>query len=431
MRRLAASEEKPLAFSGADAAATYERLERLRKELRPRLAFVDGPPSAPVIHNLVGSVQISAHLVVDIAPKVEVDEDWQTAVIDLLAENRIHGGGQTKTASLARRPLADAFAYLYADQLERAVRTAGPLHVMRHVSQNKAALTGRLDVTQWTRARVLTPHLFPQDATVLTAENEFTRALAWVAVALAVRVTDSATRFRLLRLSRDLRPGLPERPVLDPDAAHKPLPPQWREYAAAWATACAVLLRISPLHREGTQEGLNLAVEPWPLLERLLSRSLRVVAQNGLSEGHQMSVGLKSTHPMLKSVVGSHKHGVEPDGLLLVDEKPVASFEVKYSTMRSFRDHTFQALTTAAAVGAPLAVLIYPQAFEPQAWTVVGATTPPTTLAAIGVDMYRYRFNAGEQLQGGRLWDLVSKHSGLTADTEGPLATLAPPMPAI
>lgn len=413
MKRVSAVEEAPLEADSADAIAIYERLVRLRVELSPRLEFVAGSPRAPVIRNLVGSVQVSANLVVDIEPKTAPNTDWQTAVIDLLATDRVHAGGFTQNAALAQRRLPDAFAYLYADQLGRALRTAGPLLVIRHEALRKPSLTGRLDVTAWVRSRQFAPHIFPQQATVLTADNEFTRALAWVSLALAARVADSATRSRLLRLARDIRPGLPEHPLLDPGIAHKALPPQWREYAAAWATATAILRRISPLHREGTQEGLNLAVEPWPLLETLLRRSLRHAARLGVDAGFDVVAVPKSSAPFLKPMPAGEVRRVVPDGVLLVGGAPVVSLEAKYSTpaTENLRIHTFQAMTTAAALGAPLAVLVYPQAFEPRAWMNVGATKTPTVVAAIGVDMYAYRAGNGEQTQGGRLWDLVHAHA--------------------
>jgi hypothetical protein len=415
VKRVAAVEEAALDADPSEAIAIYERLIRLQAELGPRLDFVNGAPKAPVIHNLVGSVQVSASLVLDVAPKTAPGTDWQTAVLDLLAGDRIHAGGPTQRAVLARRPLPDAFAYLYADQLERALRTAGPLLVIRHEEVRKSPLTGRLDVTTWVRSRQLTPHVFPQVTSRLTADNEFTRALAWVALALAARVGEAATRSRLFRLAREIRPGLPEHPMLDPGVAHKPLPPQWREYVAAWATAAAILRRISPLHREGTQEGLNLAVEPWPLLETLLGRSLRHAARLGQAAGLDVAAGPKAKYPFLKAVVTGEEPKIEPDGVLRLNGAPVASFEAKYSTPtdKALRVHRFQVMTTAAALGAQVAVLVYPQAFEPRVWMNVGATAPPAVVAAIGVDMYAYRSGVGEQVQGGRLWDLVRANAGL------------------
>src|SRR5262249_32461179 len=112
MRRVAAVEEAVLDADPADAIAIYERLVRLQAELAPRPEFVNGAPRTPVIRTLVGSVQASANRVLDVAPKTAPDTDWQTAVIDLLAVDRIHAGGLTQKAELAQRSLADAFAYL-------------------------------------------------------------------------------------------------------------------------------------------------------------------------------------------------------------------------------------------------------------------------------------------------------------------------------
>lgn len=85
---------------------------------------------------------------------------------------------------------------------------------------------------------------------------------------------------------------------------------------------------------------------------------------------------------------------VEPDGSLWRGDEVIATFEAKYSTAASgttFRSHYFQAVTTAAAVDSPLAVLVYPEMSAPVSWDVVGFDGKPARLVAVGLDLYGYQ----------------------------------------
>ncbi|KRF44617.1 hypothetical protein ASH01_11535 [Terrabacter sp. Soil811] len=408
------------------ALAVRRRLIALQGELRPRIGFLSGTDALPVVRNLVGSVQISPDLVLDIEPKTEPNGNWAAALIDLIVDDRVEYGGQTHEAShLPRLVLADALARLYAEQLDGAVRREGPLAVLVQQDTTRQRLVGRLDVSKWVTHSLIHPTEFPQRQTTLTIDNDYTRALGWVAEALAVRCTDAQLAARLRHIAARLRPGLAPHTTVDPGVATRHIPAQWRAYAPAWSTACAVLRRVSPVHRSGLLEGFGLALEPWPLLERLLLRSLYAAAEQSAAAGKPLRAQGHSSHALLSAAqVGDPRpplarlaraRGVEPDGSLWVGSRVVATFEAKYSRADSdttFRSHVFQAMTTAAALDSPMAVLVYPEASEPVTWAVHGFHGKPMRFSAIGIDMFGYRRGAGDELRGQRLLRLVTDQLG-------------------
>jgi hypothetical protein len=424
MIRILAREGDPLDVDPATAQAVRRRLIALEQELRPRISFLAGGSDQPVIRNLVGSVQVSTNLVLDIEPKTQPGQDWAGSLLDLIRDERVHFGGETQWAELtSRRVLPDAFARIYADQLSSAVRSEGPLLLLRHSQVSRARLAGRLDVSKWVTTRITHPELLPQREIALTVDNEFTAAMAWVADALAVRCSDPRVHDRLRSAALALRPGLPAHTYVDPGVVLKAMPPQWRAYGPAWETARAVLRRLSPLHRSGLLGGLGLAVEPWPLLETLLHRALDEAAAQGQAAGIDLHASGHSMHGLLApagadpSAPLSRVHtlrSVEPDGSLRLGGRVVATFEAKYSvpTYTGTRPHLFQAITTAAAAGSPLAVLAYPERSSPIVWETAGFHGRPRTVAAIGLDMYGYRRMPGDAERGQALLGLVQAHVG-------------------
>lgn len=421
MERITVREGLPLDVGAETAMAIRHRLVALEAELRPRIGFLSGSAALPVVRNLVGSVQVSPNLVLDVIPKTEPGQNWAAALVDLLVDDRVEFGGHTRHAEQLSRPaLADAFARVYVNQLDRAVRREGPLSLLEQRVTSKQRLTGRLDVTRWVTQSLVRPTHFPQQETVLTVDNDFTRAMSWVAEALAVRCTDPSLASRLRSTAGRLRPGFPQHTSVDPGVGVRPLPPQWRAYGPAWATACAVLRRVSPLHRSGIQEGFGLAIEPWPLLERLLVRALHAAARQAIASGLPLRAQGHSTHPLLSAspkvepapslgrLAGDRS--VEPDGSLWLGKQTVANFEAKYSRAESdatFRRHVFQVMTTAAALDSPLAVLVYPEQSDPITWKVHGFNGKPLQLVAVGLDMFSYRRGHGDESRGAQLLGIV------------------------
>lgn len=425
MDKITVREGQPINVDVDTAQAIRRRLIALKAELQPTIDFLAGGEAQPVVQNLIGSVQVTPTLVLDVEPKTEPGQDWTAAVFDLLVSEKVNFEAYTKEAEKAsRHVLPDAFARLYADQLAAAVRREGPLAVMVQVRTAPSRLSGRLDVTRWVTSNFLRPQVFPQQETVLTVDNPYTSAMAWVAEALAVRCSDPRIASRLRSVARTLRPGLRTHTNVDPGIALRDVPPQWRAYRPAWITTCAVLARISPIHRSGFLEGLGLAVEPWPLLETLLHRSLHAAARQGEGEGLQLTARGHSTHRLLdvrkgkvKSVPLDRIHrsrAVEPDGSLSLNGELIATFEAKYARPtgpESIRTHIFQAMSTAAAVGSPLSVLVYPERSEPVVWGVHGFDHKPDRVVALGLDMFGYRRGKGDAVRGRLFLDLVRQQA--------------------
>ena len=174
---------------------------------------------------------------------------------------------------------------LYLRQLDRAVRREGPLTLMQSQYISTPSLAGRLDVTRWVSQRTLYPAHFPQHRSSLTVDNPFTALLAAVAEMLASNTSNPRIASALRGTVGRLRPGLASHIALDPSAALRDLPPQWRAYVPAWATARSVVRRVAPLRRHGNLEGLGVALEPWPLFETLLGRSLRALGDVAARHG--------------------------------------------------------------------------------------------------------------------------------------------------
>ncbi len=428
MERLECVEGEPLDVDPVTAELLRRRLAELQTEMRPRLPFLSATAGKTTVTNLVGTVQISADLVIDIRPKTAPGQDWARSLIDLIETEPISLGGETRDAEwTGRTVLPDAFARIYAAQLTAATRREGPLTLLVTKSESRSVLAGRLNVSRWVTSRITKPHRFPQTRTVLSADNRYTRAMAWVAEALASRTLDPRLRRRLLSAARDLRPGYPEHTFVEPGVALSDIPSQWRTYSPAWATAQAVLRQISPLHRSGQLHGLGLAVEPWPLLERLLTRSLQSAAHQARETGLSMcSPSKQISAPLVNPIYGETvsrlsrihvKRRVKPDGVLFSDDSVVATLEAKYSYPQSaddIRGHMFQALTTAGALDSPLSILVYPELSEPMVWDVEGFGGRPAKLIALGLDMYGYKLG-GDRLRGAELLKLVSDHSSVQA----------------
>lgn len=396
------------------------RLSDLATELKPRRSFLSSG-SDLVIRNLVGTVQVTRDLVLDVAPNVAADVNWTGALVDLLSPpTRLSFGGDNRESE--RHPirvLPDAFAELYLRQLDRAVRREGPLTLIQSHYTSAPSLAGRLDVTRWVSQRVLNPAHFPQHRSILTVDNPYTALLAAVAQVLASSTSNPRIAVALRGAAGRLRPGLAPHVALDPSAALRDLPPQWRTYGPAWATARSVVRRVAPLRRHGHLEGLGMALEPWPLLETVLQRSLQALGdvaaqhgQRGLSgHGHTGSYPLRSPVGVTAAgTAGFHvKGGVDPDGILKCGSDVVATFEAKYTTPTTerIRTHAFQALTTAAAIQAPTAVLVYPTDFEAVSWNLTGFTTHPGRLVAVGLDMYSYCRGSGDELRAERIYRAI------------------------
>jgi len=107
----------------------------------------------------------------------------------------------------------------------------------------------------------------------------------------------------------------------------------------------------------------------------------------------------KTNHPLLRRMDGSTATKVVPDGALQFEGSTVATFECKYTVPGATpRDsHAHQALATAAALGAPVAVLVYPNDEPPRSYQVAGFQRHPANLITVGLSMYSYRRASGDE----------------------------------
>jgi hypothetical protein len=355
----------------------------------------------------------------DIAPKVDSGSSWIESVLDLLTgSDRIDIGGDRQSDLTARRPeLLDVIASTYAHRLQMALLRDGPILLIQRRQDVLPYLKGTLDVTSYLRRATWDPHHFPVSYDALTADSDFSRALAMVARMLAAATSSDTVRGLLLKSAAALRPGLPEDATFPISVASNRFPTQWSVYKPAWSIAVAVLSRSSLLKSTGTHHGIEIAIEPWPLLERLLDRALdhavSIALTNGIILDHypkQSFCYLTSNSQKVKS------RSVVPDGQLMHNGKTVATFEAKYSAVPDDsswpeRSHVFQALTTAAACESPLSVLVYPESFEPLWWTVDSFHGQPRLLAAIGLGLYSYRRGSGDRKRGEDILALIESAS--------------------
>lgn len=368
----------------------------LRKDLAPRLEQLVVGETAATLQNLVGSFRLPRGDVVDVLPKIDVGLDWSEAVVQLLTiDTRISiTGSRRSRATPKRNDLTSAIALEYARRLETALRHAGPIEVYERHHFLSRRPRGHLNISKWVRTALLDPTLFPVSVDELSGANDFSRALSVVAGQLSRSVPGGELSARLRRLQSAVIPGHATPSHAPPAVARRTLPAQWSTYRPAWDLAVALLRNQSVIGDAGRSIGLEVAIEPWPLLETLLTRALHALASDT-----GVNVVPKTKHPLLRHTDGSTATKVIPDGALRLDGKTVATFECKYTVPGATPEdgHAHQALATAAALGAPVAVLIYPNEEPARSYQVAGFHGHPATLVTVGLSMYSYRRETGDQ----------------------------------
>lgn len=413
--RIHLREYEQISASGRDLHDLREGAAQLDAQLRPTLRQFRADGQGASFGNVVGSFSLPSGDVVEVAPKVRA-EDWTTAVIHLLSEGtRLAVTGSHHSRPSERKDdLTAALAFEYARRLERALRKDGPMMVYERRHEVSRKWRGRLDVTSWARTSAVDPTRFPMGHDELSVLNDFTRGLSVVAGLLGRSAAGSEVASRLRRLQNAIIPGAPVPAFVNPAIARRRLPAQWASYAPAWDIAAPILRSQSVVGDPGRATGLEVAVEPWRLLETLLERALAALA----ASDDDLRVVPKTTYPLLTDRVAvvlagtdNFPRAVEPDGLLVhADGRVLATFEAKYSN-RPKRDHVYQALATAAALTAPKAFLLYPWSEPPRHFDVTGFHGHPQTLVTIGVDLFSYRRDDGDRELATAVRDLL----GLTA----------------
>lgn len=389
-------ENIPKGISDRQRIELVTALETLRRDLSPRLSQLSFSERSATLRNLVGSFRLPAGDVVEVLPKVGASGDWSSAVVHLLEPNtRISVTGSRRSKSTPRRhDLTAALALEFARRLEHALKRSGPIEVYerRHFSTRRP--NGHLNVSQWVRRAVLDPTLFPISREELSSANGFTEGLSIVAGQLSRSDVGAELASRLRRLQTAVIPGHALPTHVSPTVVRKPLPSQWSKYQPAWDIATALLRNHSIVGDPGRSIGLEVAIEPWPLLETLLSRTLISLSKSG-----PLHITPKAGHPLLHYPNGEVATRVIPDGALQdEDGRVVATFECKYTSPGPTPkdSHAHQALATAAALGSPTAILVYPGNQPLVEYRVAGTSGHPVKLATIGLSLFDYTKGEGD-----------------------------------
>jgi hypothetical protein len=401
---------------------------RLQSQLQPSFPILTEANGLFRINGIVGTFELGANVLVEVSPKTQPNDDWIHAVLDLLiGSDRIDIAGE-RAAGLSpnRRNLFEILASIYLARLERAIRRDGPILLMTRQHDTKPLLKGKLQITDWIVTAPWKPHKFPISYNALSVDHVFSQALAQVAQLFAGASHSAHTKGRLRSAARAVRPGCAEVFPGLANRAFPPLPSQWSVYQPAWSIAVAVLSQRFLLRSRGPYQGVSIVIEAWPLLERLLDRSLSAAVKIAALKGKNLQAPLRKKFPILTDPTGSATLGkvVEPDGRIVDTSGTVATFETKYKRRNPERnwpdrEDVYQALVAAAACNSPLAVLVYPESFETARWHVVGMNDRPKHLVAIGLGLFSYRMGVGEQERGQRILELLKE--GELKDEEIPL----------
>jgi len=408
-------------LTGTDLLDLMRARIRLKERLRPRLNLFEDTTQGCVPRNIIGTISLNARTILRVSPKVGDRDDWVGAALDLMVPERASVAGHRQAARTgAYNSLESGLAAIYRERLERAVRSEGPIEVMHTEFAHSGALAGRLDVERWVLEKPFRQLTFPVHRSVLDANNELTTALALAATILSRSVSDGTLRNALVKLSHDVRPGLPDAVAVDPSIIGRPLPQQWSTYNEAWSIAQVVLSNSRFASRHGTLSGVEVALEPWVLLEELLDRTVREVVRRGRADGYAwhnqrhpaielLRPGTQSAEvPSLARLLSDRT--AYPENLIVGPDGPVASFEAKYSRPKrpeSIRNHMYQLLTTAAHAGSPRAILIYPELSEPIHWHTVDSRTPVKDVYAVGINLFSYSKRGGVAARSKQIYELL------------------------
>lgn len=403
-------EHEPAVLPSSTAESVIAAVRALAPVLKPRLRQVARVDGGAEVRNFIGSVRLDDGSVLEVEPKVRTALNWPEAVAQLLGEStRISVTGSQRSRIGERRPdLTAVIAFEYARRLERALSKDGPIQVFERESHTSRRIIGQLDVGRYARNAWRDSALFPLRRDELTVVNEFARGLSIVSRLFRRSVTDAALDARLRRLESMVLPGQALPSHVNPAVAARRLPPQWKTYRPAWDIAAAVIRNRSVINDPGHSLGLEVAVEPWPLLETLLMRSLEAVARD---ERWDLVTADRRSYPVLR-FDGAVAGQVIPDGeLRRRDGQVVATFEAKYTSpgIDPADSHRYQALSTAAVLNSPLSVIVYPGKQEPKIYDVQGFKGRPAKLATIGLDMYEYDRGSGAKARAGRIMDLLTR----------------------
>ena len=406
----------------------YHTLRRLHLEMGLRLFPLAEHRNGFKIWNIIGTIDIGG-VVIDVVPKTRPGAGWISSVLSLLlSHDRISITGEL-SVGLSQQiiTLGEALAAIYARRLLTAIRHDGPIALIRRQHVVEPVLRGKIIVSQLLHHWFSKPGYIPQDTNSLTVDNYYSRALSFVAFCLANQIENERIRASLFEAVALLTAGDSRPQIAPPGIETRALPQQFAAYQPAWSIVVSVLARRSLFGPSGEQIGMSLAVEPWPLLERLLERALIASCREALRRGRILNVPLKGSRLLLSPFAGpaGRSHKLIPDGILAEGGSIIATFEAKYrqygASEGPLREEVYQAIASARATSAPLAVLVYPGRHDAAVWEVVASGQSPRYLATIGLDLFSYHQQQDVEL-GIRLYELFAPIMWNIAPREGEAA---------
>lgn len=402
----------------------------LERRLRPRRLPFEDAAQGPVPRNIIGTVTLNSRTQIRVLPKVQNGADWIRACLDLMIPERASVAGNRRASRRAAQPsLESGLAVIYRERLTRALRSEGLIEVIHEEYALSDSLTGHLDVERWVMGRAMRELTFPVHRPVLDANNDFTATLAMACTVLARSVDDGATRSALFKIARDLRPGLAQPTATNHAVLAQRLPSQWSAFDNAWSIAQVVLANSGFASRHGLLSGVEVALEPWVLLEELLDRTVRHVVSRARSLGLDWRCERQATVQLLDPVEPGNgaltrllsPRVAHPENLIVGPEGVVASFEAKYSRPNGpaqIRSHMYQLLTAAAHAGSPCAVLVYPELAAPIHWTTASGRTSVRDVYAVGLDLFGYTAVDGCGARVETILEMILPREGVQAPSE-------------
>lgn len=420
--RISLREWEPADLEATCAEDLRHAFVGLKSELRPRLDLATVTGNRVIVQNMIGTARLRSGAIIDVEPKISVGANWAESVAQLITrDTRIAvTGSQRSKHSPKRNDLSSAIANEYALRLERALRQDGPIQIYEHHQIASRRLNGHLNISKWVRSNILNPTIFPVERDEFTVANDFNRGLSMVCGLFLRSALNGRLAATLRRLETSVLPGHPLPMFINPSVASRTIPSQWSRYKPAWDIAAAVLRNRSVVGDPGHTAGLEIALEPWPLLETLLERGLKTLAKMKVDDGYEF---VPKTSYSLLSSEGRDAQKVEPDGLLMRRGSVLATFEAKYTKAGATPEHahSFQALSTAAALHSPLAVIAYPGDDPTRIFTVEGFQGRPARLATVGLSMFTYQ----RRERGGCGDERIARLLDETVTRSGSLATCA------
>lgn len=386
---IACREGVPLMLAGRDLARLEHAVDSLQRTLKPRFDILNYRKDGPVLNGIAGSIALGQAKVLTVAPKTAPATDWASSLIALLdSKDAIDIGGLRRTQFGPRRDIPESICTIYADRIDVAYRNEGPIMTIERLQTTEQMLRGKLDVSRWVSRAALEPHKFPTTRNVLTADNSYMHALSEAASILSASCSSPAVRDRLRRQAYLLsnRPATSSGQLIGAN-----LPEAWKGYLPAWSMALAILHQASLLGTRGMQVGVSLCIELWPLLERLLARTLSASCDLAFGQGRSWTFGMQKQFCLLSPSAATPKL----DGILFEGDVPVASFEAKYKEARPngvpYPEDLYQAIAAARAANSPHAVIVYPGIHDGGTWVVESPGAYPSRVSTLYLDMFAYK----------------------------------------